>query len=118
MNKMLKPLAVAATLIAMLAPAKAEQARMNTSDPAYRIMVTGTLYTTLEIGCRNVDLARARALTVAIVDKAQSEAPSMNVNYLVSKWQPLNMAYGGVDKASCQAYFQNLVDITNGVVFE
>jgi hypothetical protein len=116
MNAFLKPLAIAALSIAMIAPVVAAE-RMNTSNPAYRVITTYTLYGRLQ-SCYsyNVDLGRAEAVTVAIVDKAKSEAPSIDTGYL---WRAAERNfYWQADRNSCQVYYQNLLDIANGAVFE
>jgi hypothetical protein len=107
MNAFLKPLAIAALSIAMIAPVVAAE-RMNTSNPAYGRLQSCYSY--------NVDLGRAEAVTVAIVDKAKSEAPSIDTGYL---WRAAERNfYWQADRNSCQVYYQNLLDIANGAVFE
>ena len=114
MNKMLKPLAIAATLIATLAPASA--AEPTTADPAYRVMTVYTLYGKLQ-QCDNIDPLRAEAVTVAIVNKAKSEAPYIDAGYLWRKAQT-GPYMGQPSREDCKVYCQNLLDIANGAVFQ
>jgi len=113
--KILKRLAIAALSLAMLAPAYALP-QLNTTDPAYRVAVTFRLYRELR-QCDNVDLAQAETMVTAIVKQALSENPAMDTGYMFRKEQE-GPYMGRPSREDCKLYFQNLLDIRSGVVFQ
>jgi hypothetical protein len=83
---------------------------------AYRVITAYTLYGRLQhCYSYNIDMERAEAAAAAIVDKAKSEAPSIDTSYL---WRSAQRNfYWQADSTSCQTYYQNLLDIAGGAEF-
>jgi hypothetical protein len=75
--KILKPLAIAALSLAMLAPATAQLSDL----PAFRVITAYTYYRQV-LTCESAYIRRAEELTKAIVDKAKAEEPSLNLERL------------------------------------
>jgi len=114
---MKKLLITLATTVALVGPAAAApQDNLDTRDPAYRVMTVFTLNQKLRL-CLNVNPDHVMSLTNNIVSKALKENPNMDTSYM---WRVAGRGpYMGVpSQADCKAYFQNLVDISEGVVFK
>jgi hypothetical protein len=101
MTTTLKTLAIAATLIATLAPAKADDPN---AFPAFRAITAYTLYRQA-LPCEVSYLKHAEMLAKAIADRAKEEQPSLNLEQSWrSAWQdmtgiPFSYARG---KGECQ----------------
>jgi hypothetical protein len=106
MKPFLKPLAIAALSIAMLAPANADP----TDLAAYHAITAYTLYRQV-LTCESAYIQRAEALTTAIADKAKAAVPSLNLErswrlaHMDPTGYPLRYATG---QRECQLVLDNL----------